>query len=103
MLTPNELVFYFWGGGYDCANFVENRSRNATESAHRWTDTQTYAQTQSGFIVCPNLYAMAMEQIISDFVFTVLFHFFAFSALTLLIGRQEGHPACKKLSGGMLA
>jgi len=22
---------------------------------------------------------------------------FAFSALTLLVGRQEGHPACKKL------
>ena len=27
----------------------------------------------------------------------------AFSALTLLVGRQEGHPACKKLSDGMLA
>ena len=27
----------------------------------------------------------------------------AFSALTLLVGYQEGHPACKKLSGGMLA
>jgi len=27
----------------------------------------------------------------------------AFSALTLLVGRQEGHPACKKLSGGVLA
>jgi len=24
----------------------------------------------------------------------------AFSALTLLVGPQEGHPACKKLSGG---
>ena len=24
--------------------------------------------------------------------------FKAFSALTLLVGRQEGHPACKKLS-----
>ena len=24
----------------------------------------------------------------------------AFSASTLLVGRQEGHPACKKLSGG---
>ena len=29
--------------------------------------------------------------------------FFAFSALTLLVRRQEGHPACKKLSGGVLA
>ena len=26
-----------------------------------------------------------------------------FSALTLLVGRQEGHPACKKLSCGVLA
>jgi len=27
----------------------------------------------------------------------------AFSALTLLVEWQEGHPACKKLSGGLLA
>ena len=27
----------------------------------------------------------------------------AFSALTLLAGRHEGHPACKKLSGEVLA
>ena len=27
----------------------------------------------------------------------------AFSALMLLVGQQEGHPACKKLSGGVLA
>jgi len=31
-----------------------------------------------------------------------LFHV-AFSALTLLVGRQEGHPVCKKMSGGVLA
>ena len=29
--------------------------------------------------------------------------FCAFSALMLLVGRQEGHLACKKLSGGVLA
>jgi len=29
--------------------------------------------------------------------------FFAFSALMLLVGQQQEHPACKKLSGGMLA
>jgi len=27
----------------------------------------------------------------------------AFSALTLLVGQQEGHPVCKKLSGGVMA
>ena len=29
--------------------------------------------------------------------------FVAFSALTVLVGWQEGHPACTKLSGGVLA
>ena len=28
---------------------------------------------------------------------------YPFSALTLLVGRQEGHSACRKLSGGVLA
>ena len=28
---------------------------------------------------------------------------YAFSALTLLVGQQEGHPACKNGSGGILA
>jgi len=27
---------------------------------------------------------------------TVIMHIYPFSALTLLVGRQEGHPACKK-------
>ena len=34
---------------------------------------------------------------------TTELYFTPFSALTLLVGRQEGHPACKKLSGGVLA
>ena len=33
----------------------------------------------------------------------IYFDYSAFSALTLLVGRQEGHPACKKQSGGVLA
>jgi len=37
------------------------------------------------------------------FIALMLFPYFAFSALTLLVGRQEGHPACKKLSRGVLA
>jgi len=41
------------------------------------------------------------------FIFGVVFYVLvtssAFSALTLLVGRHEGHPACKKLSGGVLA
>jgi len=36
------------------------------------------------------------------FIFKMYLCFFAFSAITLLVGRQEEHPACKKLSGGVL-
>ena len=41
-----------------------------------------------------------MEKIF--YVVTVRISNSAFSALTLLVGRQEGHPACKKQSGGVL-
>jgi len=37
------------------------------------------------------------------YTYSVLSVYLAFSALTLLVGRQEGHPACKKLSGEVLA
>jgi len=39
-------------------------------------------------------YLFIMRQVICLFVYIV---YIAFSALTLLVGRQEGHPACKKL------
>jgi len=41
---------------------------------------------------------------ITIFCYTAIYLFFslAFSALTLLVGRQEGHPACKKLSCGVV-
>jgi len=38
----------------------------------------------------------SIAKLINDYVFD-------FTALMLLVGRQEGHLACKKLSGGMLA
>jgi len=41
------------------------------------------------------------EYITEDCKFSVLFVFNI--ALMLLVGRQEGHPACKKQSGGVLA
>jgi len=40
---------------------------------------------------------------ITVFKVIVILLFSAFSALMLLVGRQEGHPACKKLSGEVLA
>jgi len=44
-----------------------------------------------------------MQEHITICMSAVVITEFAFSALTLLVGRQEGHPACKKLSGGVLA
>ena len=37
------------------------------------------------------------------YIFIVYSNSSTFSALTLLVGWQEGHPACKKLSSGVLA
>ena len=54
----------------------------------RFSDTQLIGYAESLPCNCQQCFA---------------FSAFAFSALTLLVGRQEGHPACKKLSGGMLA
>ena len=45
---------------------------------------------------------MALCVWVSDFTFLWCV-IWAFSALTLLVGQQEGHPACRKLSGGVLA
>ena len=44
------------------------------------------------------MFACLTMLILYQFVVVVI----AFSALTLLVGRQEGHLACKKLSGGVL-
>ena len=46
----------------------------------------------------------AMAAHFSTVMFVILaLSLISFSALTLLVGRQEGHPACKKLTRGMLA
>jgi len=43
-----------------------------------------------------------VSELVQQFAASLTIAGFAFSALMLLVGRQEGHPACKKLSGGML-
>jgi len=48
--------------------------------------------------LCNKLYAFSLF-----YFYFLLFLGEAFSALTLLVGRQEGHPACKKLSGRVLS
>jgi len=53
------------------------------------------AEKGTNFVLCASL-------LILDRNWRIFYVMFAFSALTLLVGRQEGHPACKKLSGGVL-
>ena len=63
------------------------------------------------FFACPSVCACVCNraEALSD-GFGVDIRFFSkiqfvkccFSALTLLVGRQEGHPACKKLSDEVL-
>jgi len=62
ILTPNELVSPF-GGSYVCANFGENRSRNATVRVP--TDGHTDWETKTDFMICSLLYAIAMGQIVT--------------------------------------
>ena len=65
ILTTNELVLTF-RGFYVCANFGENRSRNATVRVLADGQTHTHTQTQTDFIICPMLYAIAMGQIMTN-------------------------------------
>jgi len=49
-----------------------------------------------------NIFSLTSSKLLTEFNVTEC-DMLAFSALTLLVGRQEGHPACKKLSGEVLA
>jgi len=42
------------------------------------------------------------EVVIGSFLCISVKDTISFTALTLLVGRQEGHPACKKLGVGLL-
>jgi len=65
--------------------------------------TTTPAPHHSVFTGCmpflpPNQQCQSTEGLaLSQYSVCVLYFHCAFSALTLLVGRQEGHPACKKL------
>ena len=64
------------------------RGNSRTRPLSQWSANVTCKSQPFRF--CPNASVTAAALV-------------AFSALTLLVGRQEGHPACKKLSGGVLA
>jgi len=53
-------------------------------------------QFYSTFDFCKGYWAIPIAEESKDFTTFVTLKGVAFSALTLLVGRQEGHPACKK-------
>jgi len=52
------------------------------------------------FILEPNRLLLLLLLLLSCWLFVLHYRLFSFSALTLLVRHQEGHPACKKLSSG---
>ena len=52
--------------------------------------------------ICLSFVAVVRGVLQGSILGPLLFAILAFSALTLLVGWQEGHPACKKLSSGVL-
>jgi len=67
---PQRTRSYFWGFLRLCQFWWKSIKKCDRESARRRTDTHTdtdtvtHWQTQTDFIICPMLYAIAMEQII---------------------------------------
>ena len=59
---------------------------------------QHFQGSSGGFVI--HHYA---GKVYIEFCLYVFVSVLAFSALTLLVGRQEGHPTCKKLTVGVLA
>ena len=57
----------------------------------------------AGLLCCDCVFCNSLVFYVSTFYFILWAVVLAFGALTLLVGRQEGHPACKKLSRGVLA
>jgi len=87
-----------------------SRSDYLSHSGLEWTEPVFLRQGHLGYLHLTintlhfrPVQASGRNTPLIPFLISVLYILFsAFSALTLLVGRQEGHPACKKLSGGVL-
>ena len=70
---------------------------------HTQTCVYMYTVSQKTTLMLHTITSIHINQLTKNHFKLVVGHTSAFSALMLLVGRQEGHPACKKLSGGVLA
>jgi len=70
-----------------------------TQSFEFYSEVDLGYSNWKGFLACEKPAQIVHKDFLSDTRQNPC----AFSALTLLVGWQEGHPACKKQSGGVLA
>jgi len=89
MISPSMSSYYGAVAAYS-SKLSQSRPVSAT----------TCKPSATGLLFAQTLNTVLSESILKFICSRLLC---AFSALTLLFGRQERHPACKKLSGGMLA
>ena len=76
------------------------RERKSAKNYKKNNTTNVFFKTANSILVISNDNSF---RVLFDKTASVYFICCAFSALTLLVGWQGGHPACKKLSGGVLA
>ena len=125
-LSCDEWVFPKWAWSRSCEQFSLVDLENLATTSHpytgdiynssviglfmtpveRWKTRSHHGWVHIFITHCPTITLQLhnfylLSTCTSSFCTVVLQ--FAFSALTLLVGRQEGHPACKKQSGGVLA
>ena len=87
-----------------CRSWRWNFSREGVGSnVTRWVQAASELSCTFQRESCSSVFRQVCHHSVLSFAAMYSTVYSTFSALTLLVGRQEGHPACKKLSGGVLA
>ena len=93
-----------------CLNWINTRKLSQLSICNQNVILTNWQQEVYNCIwKCLHIFASKCKCVLSKWLPWFLFciicivQLLAFSALTLLVGQQEGRPACKKLSGGVLA
>ena len=106
-IIPESLTDYITGA------YIEMRKEARNSKDTTFTSARTLLAilrlstalviSESAYVLQPAKQAQNYQAPATHFMAIVQVRSIDFSALTLLVGRQEGHPACKKTSGGVLA
>jgi len=104
-----KLVAVLWYGNAVDKNLATLRLIEMFQQTDTWAFSTATRTNQCHHLTRPHVkwHVLQHQRQTSYYInckmpnsFWCLVQNYAFSALTLLVGRQEGHPACKKLSGG---